>query len=260
MALYYLAAFLTSELGAMSVVISGTAGSGTATLTPGRYAHVAISKTGLDAYTALAAAVDSALDAAVAGFTVSFDAATQAYTISHASTFTLTWTGDAGARLRKLLGFSGTLSGANSYTSDVRPYFAIVPSIAGRSKFSDVYVPDETVSEASADDGTTYGIGKERTADPMDPDDEIMHSDWQQAMEPLAAVMMRSAAASAPWTWEHFFKHALLTHPFTVTDGATTTVHTLREEGAGFTAAVRQRVVADYDGLWSMNFLTRQYP
>jgi hypothetical protein len=158
--------------------------------------------------------------------------------------------------LRAALGFTATLSGANSYTSTVRPYYVTVPIISGRSLRSpDVFEPDDLVEESSADDDTTFGIVKERGAAAT----QIMHADWSQMMESQEATFIRSAVAAAPWTWEHFFKHCRATHPFTVTDGATTTCHTLRAEGASFSQRVVERIAADYAGLWKLNFKTRDY-
>lgn len=260
MAVLYTMGFDSADLGTLSVAVSGTIGSGTATVAAGTYCHRDLSSVmGSGKYTAITAAVKAALDAVAGTWTVSYSTVTNRVTISATAAFVLTWTGAAGERLRKILGFSGTATSvANAVVGDVAPYFTLVPAIAGRSKYVEPYVPEETVREASADDDTTFAVGKERGGDAMDPDDQIMWCDWQQAMEPLAAVMMRASAASAPWTWEHFFKHAGGTHPFAVLDGAASTVHTLREQGANFTAAVRQRVTADYDGLWVLNHWTRQ--
>jgi hypothetical protein len=262
MSVLYDGGFDTTEIGSLSVVLSGTAGSGPAPIPDGTYCHRDLSSVmGSGKYTAIAAAVKTMLDAVAVNpgsFTVTYSTSTNRYTVSNPDAFVLTWTGDAGTRLRKILGYSGTTASGTSAVGDLAPYYSLVPAIAGRSKFSDVYVPDETQREASADDDSTFMVGKERGSDAMDPDDQIMWCDWQQAMEPLAAVLMRSAASSAPWTWEHFFKTLGGQHPFVVLDGAASTVHTLRESGAAFTAAVRQRVVADYDGLWSMNLQTRQ--
>lgn len=257
----YNAGFDSADLGTLSVAVSGTIGSGTATVAAGTYCHRDLSSVmGSGEYTAITAAVKTALDAVAGTWTVSYSTSTNRVTISATAAFVLTWTGAAGERLRKILGFSTTATSVgDTVTGDIAPYFTLVPAISGRSKFVESYVPDDTVREAAADDDESFATEKERGSDAMDPDDEIMHCDWQQAMEPLAAVMIRSAAASAPWTWEHFFKHLGGTHPYAVLDGAATTVHTLREQGAAFTAGVRQRVTADYDGLWVLNHFTRQH-
>lgn len=253
---FYNSGWSTSEIGTFSVAISGAVGSGTATVTPGDYAHVAISGQGISTYSEFAAAVQTALEAAVAAsWAVSWDNS-GLYLIEASGAFTLTWSGAGGAVLRRFLGFSGTVSSVgNAVTSDVRPYGALFSTISGRSKFTDLYEPEDVTEEASADDDTTFAIAKERG----DFTSQIMWSDWQQNMEPKAAVLARAATSAVPWTWEHFFKHHRGTHPFSIVDGSTRTVHTLRSQGASFGQAVRQRVVADYDGLWAINLMTRDH-
>lgn len=249
MALYYLAGWDTADIGTFSVVIGGTVGSGTATVAAGTYAHTDLSSvTGASTYTAFATAVQAALNAVVAGWTVSYSTSTYAYTISHATAFTLTWTGTGGTNLQRALGFSANVGSGTSATSDVRPYYVIVPAISARSQVSDVYEPDDIVSEAVSDGGTSFAIAKDTTE---------TWSDWEQTMESKEAVLARAALATVPWTWEAFFKSCRGKNPIRVVDGSSSTVHKLREKGASFTAATRRRVAVDYDGLWNVSLMTR---
>ena len=133
-------------------------------------------------------------------------------------------------------------------TSDVRPYYVIVPAITARSQVSDVYEPDDIVSEAVSDGGTSFAISKDTTE---------TFSDWEQQMESASATLARSAVAAVPWTWEAFFKHLRGAYPFRLVDGSTSTVHTLREKGAAFTGTTRRRVAVDYDDLWIIMLMTR---
>jgi hypothetical protein len=249
MATYYLAGWDTAAIGTFSVVVGGTVGSGTATVTASTYSHTDLSSvTGTNTYTAFATAVQTALNAVVAGWTVSYSTSTYAYTISHATAFTLTWTGTGGTNLQRALGFTATVGSTTSATSTVRPYYVIVPAISARSQVSDVYEPDDIVSEAVSDGGTSFAISKDTTE---------TFSDWEQQMESASATLARSAVASVPWTWEAFFKHCRGAYPFRLVDGSTSTVHKLREKGAAFTGTTRRRVAVDYDDLWIIMLMTR---
>ena len=249
MATYYLAGWDTAAIGTFSVVIGGTVGSGTATVTASTYSHTDLSSvTGTNTYTAFATAVQAALNAVVAGWTVSYSTSTYAYTISHATAFTLTWTGTGGTNLQRALGFTATVGSTTSATSTVRPYYVIVPAITARSQVSDVYEPDDIVKEAVSDGGTSFAISKDTTE---------TFSDWEQQMESASATLARSAVASVPWTWEAFFKHCRGAYPFRLVDGSTSTVHKLREKGAAFTGTTRRRVAVDYDDLWIIMLMTR---
>lgn len=257
MALYLHAGLNVAEIGTISVVIGGTVGSGTASITTGTYCHTDIATvTGTGTYTSFASAVQSALNAVVSGWTVSFNTTTQRYTISHATAFTLTWTGTAGDKLRRMLGFEDTVASTTSAVGTLLPWFAMVPTISGRSQFSDVYEPTEIVEEAVADDDTPYAVSKERGTDAFEFSDQIMWSDWTQSMEPIESTLISRATTS--WTWERCFKHCRGEHPFLVVDGSSSTVHKFRADGASFSERTRERVAADYDGLWNIKFVTRQ--
>jgi hypothetical protein len=248
MALYLYAGFDTNAT-TMSVVVAGPA-SGTATVATGTYCNVSLSGvTSLSGtYTGFAAAVQTALQVVSGGFSCTFSTTTHAFTIAHASNFSLTWTGTGGTNLRRALGFTATLSGTNSYTSTVRPYYVIVPGITARSQVTDVYEPDDIVEEAVSEGGDAYGVAK---------DTSELWSDWVQPFETKEAVMQRSATAAVPWTWEHFFKHCRMTHPFLVHDAGTNTAHRLRADAAAFNNKVRTRVATDWDNYWSVNLMTR---
>lgn len=265
MSLDILAGWNTADItGGFSCVIGGAVGSGTATIPTGRYTHATggfSSVTTLGSFAKFETVVAAALQAAVNNGTwfAAYDATTRLYTIENDSfNFTLTWTGTGGVNLRRALGFSTTATSSLFIaTGDIRPYYVLVPQIAGRSKMSDLYEDEEIVTEAVSDDGTPFSISKERSVNPSDVT-PIRYCDWQHAMETKAATFARSASASVPWTWEHFFMHCRGEHPFAVVEtGVTTRLHSLRAEGASFDSTTRQRVVSDYDGLWLLNLKTR---
>lgn len=252
MPLRYHAGFDVAKLGAFSVVVGGIA-SGTASLPSATYCHVALSSVlGAGEYTQLAAAVQTALRTVHPNFVCTFNTSTLRYTISNPSgNFTLTWSGDAGARLRAALGFAGNVTSTSSATGTVTPHYVIDAKIEGRSMDSDVYEPADIVEESVADGGSSFAVSKETVE---------LWRDWQQAMETLESTMSRRAASAAPWTWQHFFRHCRGDQPFLVagdTPGKTGAIYKLRAQGASFSDLVRRRVTSDYDGLWNIQFYTR---
>jgi hypothetical protein len=151
--------------------------------------------------------------------------------------------------MRRALGFTGNVTSTTSAVSDTRPYYVIDTQIAGRSRFTDVYEPDEIVEEAVSDGGVSFAVAKETTE---------LYCDWTQSMETKSSTLLRAATSAVPWTWEHFVKHLRGTHPFAVYgDSANGTVYKLRAESASFGSSVRARVTADYDDLWNINLRCR---
>jgi hypothetical protein len=223
------------------------------TVASGTYAPATYASVLASGYTAFTAAVKTSLDGGGGGpYTVTWSSTTGKYTISRAASFTLAFStatsAAAGTRMRLALGFSGDLSGANTYTSDWTPYYVLVAQMAGLTEFSDVYEPDDIVEEAVADDGTPWSASRETTE---------LYSDWSQAMETKASTFSASATTAVPWTWQAFFRHVRGQRPFAVYDSVTVinTLHKLRAEGGSFIPA---RYVTDYDGLWSIPVLTRR--
>ncbi len=125
----------------------------------------------------------------------------------------------------------------------------MVPGITARSDYSNVYEPNEIVSEAVSDGGTPYAVARQTSE---------LWNDWQQTCEPLASTFVRSATAALPWTWQAMFKHCRGQHPFAVYESAmsSSTAHKFRADGASF---VPQRYATDYDGLWTIPFRTRDF-
>jgi len=229
-------------------ITTGGAVTGTRTISTGTFAHQSMTSVmGTNNYSAFATRVQTALNDIGSLWTVTWNATTLQYTISCISNFTLTFTGDAGTRMRQALGFIGNVTSTLSATSNTRPYYVIRPAIAGRSKFTDVYEPDEIVEEAVSDGGTSYAVAKQTTE---------LWCDWTQSMESVDATLARRAWH--PWTWEHFVKHCRGTHPFAViNDGPSDNVYKLRAESASFNSNVRTRVTSDWDELWNISLRCR---
>jgi hypothetical protein len=247
MSLYINAGWSTAgSAQAMTATVAGNA----ATIASGTYAHATMSSVmGGTNYSAFAAAVKTSFDAAASStFTVTWSSTTYLYTISRATNFTLAFSSASDLRLRAALGFTGNKSGANSYTSDVRPYYIIVPQEAARSaSLPFVYEPDGIVEEAVSDGGTPYGVARMT--------DELL-ADWTHTFETKASTYTRYAASSAPWTWQDFFRHCRGQRPFAVYESALyNAVYKLRADGASF---VPQPAEADYDAWWTIPIRARE--
>lgn len=251
MTLYYEAGFAVNSSGlSMTCTIAGNA----ATVGTGTYAHQTMAgcaSAQASGYTAFAAAVKTALDTAGGGpYTVTYSASTHLYTISRAAVnFTLDFSGGAAnTRLAHALGFtSASHSGAITYTSDVRPYYVMVPTELARSAMLPfVYEPNDIVQEAVSDGGTSYAVAKNTTE---------LWADWTQTMEAKAACFDIYLASSAPWTWQAFFKHVRGQYPFAVYESALyNAAYKLRADGAYFKA---MPVTPDWDALFNLKFQTR---
>ncbi len=254
MALYYVAGFDTTRIGAMTVVIGGTVGAATATVTPGTYAHSTFANATsaeVSVYTDFATALAAALTAArpAATWTVAWSSTTYLYTVSCTVAFTLAFNAAAAAPLARVLGFNTAItSNQASHVGGFRPYYLMVPQIAGRSEYTDVYEPEEIAEEAVADGGTAYSISK---------DTSELWCDWSQNMETKAATFTRAAAdagVTVLWTWQDFWKHCRGEQVFVVFDDNYGLPYRLRADGASFKP---NRVASDYDGLWNLEFATR---
>lgn len=186
------------------------------------------------------------------GYQIQYNAGATAFELD----FTAATTPADGVRLRRVLGFSsggGVPSG--TFISDVRPYYVIVPQIAGRARFDDEYEPDGSAAvEAVADSGASYSLS---------PTTVETRQDWQHWFEAAKAAVFERAApdgttpGDVPWTWQHAWKHARAIEPFVATDGSDQSVHKMRAKGAAFDKQARRQVHADLDTLWHISMRTR---
>ncbi len=240
----------TTKVGTFAVVVGGTVGSGTATVA-GTLALLQIpAANGGTLYSKIETVLAAALEAAVpaGAWNVQWSPTTYLFTISCDIAFTLTWTGDAGTNLRRMLGFASAATTLGlSAVGTIRPYYLIVSEIAGRSDFSDVYEPAEIATEAVSDGGDAFSTSN---------DTDELWCDWVQQVEPKAAVLSRSATSAIPWTWQHAWKHARADVPFIYIDIPTVAqvVYKLRAEGASFRP---DPVEADVDTLWNLKLECR---
>lgn len=161
-----------------------------------------------------AKALEVALEAQMGGWTtptdlaVSWSRTTGYYTISwpHAN-FTITFSLAAG---RGLLGFSGTQSGATSYTSTLMPTYVIDTTVDTVSENTINYEPRAIGNHGETDGGKGFGLA--RTVSPL-------YRDWRQEFETKEKSVRLSAAAAHPWTFQHLFEHCRGQLPFAVVNG-----------------------------------------
>ena len=246
-----------AKLGTFTLSVTGDIGTQSVSITTGTYCHTDLTSVlGAGSYddfaTALAAAL-TASGAATGAFTVTYTTAgtwgqTIGYEIENAAAFTLTFPNTAaGNRMADALGFTrNTTTGSTTkQQSTRRPYYVIDGAMGGRSGWTRVYEGDDIVSQAEAEDGSTYAVA--RSAAPL-------YDDWTVPFETLAATFESEATTAVPWTWEAFFAHSRGIEPFGVFDDAGNSVHVLRgTRGARFKPA---RASEDWDGRWSVDLLT----
>lgn len=241
-----------AKLGTFTLSVTGNLGTQSVSITTGTYCHTDLTIVlGTGSYDDFAGALKAALDASGAAsgaFTVTWSGSAMTYTISNAANFTLTFPNTAaGNRMADALGFTrnSTTSSATTTSSTRRPYYVINGAMGGRSGWTRVYEGDDIVSQAEAEDGSTYAVA--RSAAPL-------YDDWTVPFETLAATFDSEATTAVPWTWEAFFAHSRGIEPFGVFDDAGNSVHVLRgARGARFKPS---RASEDWDGRWSVDLLT----
>ena len=242
-----------AKLGTFTLSVTGDIGTQSVSFTTGTYCHSDLSSVlGAGSYDDFAGALKAALDASGAasgGFSVGWNpGGTLIYEISNGANFTLTFPNtSAGNRMADALGFTrnSTTASATTTSSTRRPYYVIDGAMGGRSGWTRVYEGDDIVSQAEAEDGSTYAVA--RSTAPL-------YDDWTVPFETLAATFDSEATAAVPWTWEAFFAHSRGIEPFGVFDDAGNSVHVLRgARGARFKPS---RASEDWDGRWSVDLLT----
>ena len=260
------AALNVGTISGSNAAVFGGGLTGNLGFTSGLYMHGDVAGTA-DGVSILSFCAD--IEAAISGLTCTLSLSTLKYTLSAAGTFSVTWTGTAGAVLRDILGFSGDLSAASSYTSTVRPKYLIVSRLAGQSEVHETYEPGGRIAYAESDNGQAYSTH---------PVELPTYRDWVQPFETQAGptdgewnasgsvggTAVRTAdvgsATKVTWTWEAMTKHLRATYPFGLVDRATSTkgegqLYKMRGEAAHFDPT---RITADYDGHWSIPLRTRQ--
>jgi hypothetical protein len=232
------------RIGPFSLQFTDAGGSSTITFSTGRYAHSDLSSVmGTGEYTDFATALAAALnaDTTLSGtFTVTWNAVTGAYTVARtAGTFSIA--NPSGTVAGQILGRTTAAVAVASFTSDVRAHYSIETEHGAKSQVSGDYEPDAIVEGGHTTSGGHFAIST--------LDDPITFHDFMLMLEPRARVFTQHADPGEPWTYEAFFKHARGTEPFSLYDGSSHEVFTLRPDAARFKP---ERAVADWDDRWNL--------
>jgi len=238
-----------TEFGTATIVIAGTSVS----VSTGKYSHrdwSSLPRVAL--YTDFATALNTAITGAgIGGISVSYSTTTGLYTMAvSGGPFVFTAGADeidgAHMRMGQILGLTTSPGSSNAFSSDATPYFQINAAMGGAAQATDDYEPSSISETSEADDGSSYGIS--RVTAPV-------YSDFVAMFEPRAAVYERAADSSAPWTWEHMFRHCRVVHPFLVADDFDE--QTVARFRAGSDNSTPKRVNADWRELHNIAFKTR---
>lgn len=213
----YLAAWNQARYGSATIDWTDASGSHSVTISTGKFNHIAptiyardvngVAQTiALGVDSTFAAALQTAMDAATAQtVTVAWAVAT-GYTLTcTGGTFTITFSGDAGTRMRRILGFTGNRSGSTSYVSQARERFRINALIDARTNYAQPAATDGQVSTARIASGLRYHIG---------PTVFAKEGSWEHHFEPKRKLFRAFAdadtvSAGENWTWEDLFEHAV---------------------------------------------------
>jgi hypothetical protein len=178
-------------------------------------------------------AVQSALnDNATSGdfsgstWTVSWSETTTYYTISNNNeSFTLTFNE---INTRKILGFSGNKTSAQSQVGDRIPSYLIKNAIDERTAYTRPREVTNISSQGVSSDGKVHP-GLSRGTVPKEVS-------WVQPHEPLAATFFAEIDTSDRyWTWENFYLHTRVAYPvLLVTSSTTGEVHMLKASSSSF--------------------------
>lgn len=261
MSLAYHFGFDAALLGGLSMSFTDDGGAHSLSFDEETFAHIDLSAvTGTGTYVEFATALQAELNSVSSLYGVAFNAS-NGYTIEYGgAVLSIDLTGtDAQVNMRRVLGFTGDRTGDTTYTSQVRPWYFIVPAIDGVTKPSDERQP-AGISTGGVSDGAATC---QRARDLAE-----VWSDWDQAGEDMrdaggtafaagTRVYTRQATAAVPWTyqdaWHHMKAHG---DPFAVKHSVTgTTVHRLRADGRSFKPARVGGVDID---IWNIPFRTRE--
>jgi hypothetical protein len=123
----------------------------------------------------------------------------------------------------------------------------IVPQHDGRSRSSGLRHEERTVRRQS-DAGLGFALG---------PSEPVVSSQWEHWFETLAATFEYAASSSAPWTWQHFWKHAGPWQEYVVIgmpSGDTEPVGIWQLTTPDFAQSTHERQFADGNFAWKIRF------
>ena len=143
------------------------------------------------------ATLQALMDAATAQTpTVTYSNDTNRYTLAcNGAVFSVTWSGAAQLLMRKLLGFTGNLSGATSYTATAAPFFTLEPRKNAFTEPKALAAVTEAVSRRRTSGGSLTRMG------PV----VLPHGvSWRFEQEADSATL-DEFAVSPGYTWQSFF-------------------------------------------------------
>lgn len=165
-------------------------------------------------YAAVEAAIEAAMTTATwttpSAFELTWNASNPHVTIPSytfawpVANFSITF---SNAATSAIFGFTGNVSGAQTYTGSASPTYVLVPSLDGGSDPTPYYEPDSVANHVSSDQGQGHGMS--RTVSPI-------HQDWRQEFESKEKTFKGNASATHPWTFQHLFEYCRGTRPFSV--------------------------------------------
>jgi hypothetical protein len=181
-----------------------------------RFCHISLAAVNIDSreaatintgFSSFAAWLKTAMDGSASArtFTVTWDATDLTYTITpNSGTLALTFIGTAGARMRRILGFTANKTAAASQESDMRPWYVMRAQVDGRSKYDFPTAREGQIKSSTGDDASMYTLAPTRL---------IHAAKWEHAYEPPEAVHRRHAVSDttvggASWTWQDWMDHA----------------------------------------------------
>lgn len=175
-----------------------------------------------------------------ANYSLSYNASTFEYTLAHTTTnFTVDFTTDGpqGYLMRSILGFSGDLSGAKTYTSDVAPWFTIeAPLDCKTNEELDYEVGDQFYGGNSNGliwSGHPFTLDYTGAGDVVYTSSSAKRYDFRIEYIPRSVLFKHKESASLPWSWERMWLHHRTGMPFFYTDPTSgdDMAHKLRKDG-----------------------------
>lgn len=243
------------------------------TFTTGSYMHSNMQTAGsvqVDGETINSFLADCRAKMPTVQFNFSATALQYGITIDGGTNFDITWLDSIGTELRELFGFSGNLSGAAVYYSDIRPKYILRPAIANQSAIHEAYEPAGRINYSESDNGNAYSTYPDQIptykewTQPFESDPGPTDTDWTMLYGVAGAPVHRPDSytdhTKVWWTWEDALKHCRAHTPFILCDTTTNEnmsgwIYKMTAETAMFDPT---RVSADYDGYWSINFKCRR--
>lgn len=198
----YSGAFDLAVYGASSIDWTDASGPHIVSLSTGVYAHAGSNiLTGYGAtpfMTALVAAMDAATAQTVTG---GFDEGTGLATLTcTGATFSISFAGAAGTRMKDLLGFYMATTGALTYTGSLHPVYVIKPRLQAVTAYKPPFRESGRSITKRTSDGTMYSLK---------PTAIVRMSSWRHDFEPKGMIdrayfnaIPDTATAKNNYTWE----------------------------------------------------------